>query len=137
MSPDVEMQKRHHFNLPPLEGATKTEPSSGRKEVRADRSQLSAERSQLPLVSYRRPSDSKSKVIERLARGRIAPRDLEDRAKLSSDLGKFYFNGKVKPKVKVIHIGPDPPGLFRKYIWGRTRKYCWHRLCDLLLYQLI
>jgi hypothetical protein len=34
-------------------------------------------------------------------------------------LGRKFFGG-VKPRVKVIHIGPDPPLLYRKYIWGRT-----------------
>lgn len=121
MSADVDMQKRHHFNLPPLEGATRAEPSGDQENVRAERSKLSAERSHL--VPFTRHFNGRSKVIQRLARGRITPRDLEDKDQLSSDLGKFYFNGKVKPKVKVIHIGPDPPGLFRKYIWGRTRKY--------------
>jgi len=28
-----------------------------------------------------------------------------------------------KQKVKVINIGPDPPHLFKKYIWGRTCEY--------------
>ena len=43
-------------------------------------------------------------------------------AGLASGYGRLYFNGR-KPKVKVIHIGPDPPECFRRYIWGRSRKF--------------
>ena len=43
-------------------------------------------------------------------------------AGLASGYGRQYFNGR-KPKVKVIHIGPDPPECFRRYIWGRSRKF--------------
>ena len=35
-----------------------------------------------------------------------------------SKMGTFM----KKQNVKVIDIGPDPPGLFRKYIWGRSSK---------------
>ena len=51
---------------------------------------------------------------------RLKTEDLQNRSKLSSNFGKIYFGGKVEPKVRVIDIGPDPPGLFRKYIWGRS-----------------
>ena len=54
---------------------------------------------------------------------RLKTEDLENKSKLSSNFGKLYFGGKVQPKVRVIDIGPDPPGLFRKYIWGRSSKY--------------
>ena len=40
----------------------------------------------------------------------------------STTYGKKYFQGRVKPKVRVINIGPDPPGMFKRYIWGRTGK---------------
>ena len=53
---------------------------------------------------------------------RLKTEDLQNRSKLSSNFGKIYFGGKVEPKVRVIDIGPDPPGLFRKYIWGRSSK---------------
>ena len=39
-------------------------------------------------------------------------------SRVGSQFGKMYFHGR-KPVVRVIDIGPDPPGLFRKYIWGR------------------
>lgn len=32
-----------------------------------------------------------------------------------------FFRGH-HPEVKVIDIGPDPPYIYRKYIWGRGRK---------------
>ena len=54
---------------------------------------------------------------------RLKTEDLQNRSKLSNNFGKLYFGGKVQPKVRVIDIGPDPPGLFRKYIWGRSSKY--------------
>ena len=41
--------------------------------------------------------------------------------KIRADYGTDVFRGR-KPKVKVIDIGPDPPGTFRRYIWGRSRK---------------
>lgn len=51
---------------------------------------------------------------------RLNTTDLKNNSKLSNNFGQLYFKGKVKPKVRVIDIGPDPPGLFRKYIWGRA-----------------
>ena len=33
----------------------------------------------------------------------------------------YYNRGS---NVQVINIGPDPPGTFRRYIWGRNRKCC-------------
>ena len=53
---------------------------------------------------------------------RLKTEDLQNKSKLSSNFGRIYFGGKVDPKVRVIDIGPDPPGLFRKYIWGRSSK---------------
>ena len=41
-------------------------------------------------------------------------------------LGGYYYpesSYAKKAKVKVINIGPDPPGLYRRYIWGRDSEY--------------
>ena len=36
--------------------------------------------------------------------------------------GHDVFRGR-KPNVRIIDIGPDKPGTFRRYIWGRTCKF--------------
>ena len=41
--------------------------------------------------------------------------------KLQSIYGRDVFSGR-RPKVKFIDIGPDAPGTFRCYIWGRKRE---------------
>lgn len=38
-------------------------------------------------------------------------------------LFRLGYSQLPKQKVKVIDIGPDPPHLFKKYIWGRTCEY--------------
>lgn len=40
-----------------------------------------------------------------------------DTTQVDSLAKKYGF--KHKPKIKVMDIGPDPPLLYRKYIWGR------------------
>ena len=43
---------------------------------------------------------------------------------LAEKLAKKYWRGRKKPRIKVLDIGPDPPRCYKKYIWGRSSKFC-------------